>query len=76
MRNFEQLIDDAEGLANRSMAADMEDLAQPTAQAGICFALIAIAGELHRMNEHKANEVEQRLDLTEARVERLANLAG
>lgn len=74
-KTFEALIGMASTNLEQAEQADFED---STVYSNLAsgYALIAIAQELHRMNERKANEIEQRLDLSEARVERLANLAG
>ena len=71
MRTFEQLIDDADSLANRSLAADIDN-APATAQAAIAYALIAIAQELHRMNDSRELE-EEHQELEQIRKDALAD---
>lgn len=75
MRTFETLINEALHHTDQANNVAFDDSRNET-QTAIAYALIAIAQELHRMNERQADKVEQRLDLAEARVERLANLAG
>ena len=67
---FERLIDNAMTSLDRAGGDVDSDFSGRLTQQSIAYSMIAIAQELHRMNEHRANKVEQRLDLSEARLER------
>ena len=73
--NYTELIDLA--LTNISRAEDFDiEYSAAYANIAVAHALIAIAGELHRMNERQADEIEDRLDLSEARIGRLADVVA
>ena len=73
---YEELIANAASNIDQSGGDVNTDFAVVLMQRASTWALIAIAQELHKINERQANEIEQRLDFAEERVERLANLAG
>ena len=68
MRSFDRLINDAESLTEKSMDIDIND-SPAYSQIAISYALIAIAQELHRMNE-RADIEKDRQELEEARKDR------
>ena len=70
-RKFETLIDEAIYHTDQAGAVKIE-FSQSESQIAISYSLIAIAQELHRMNERQADEIEKRLDSSEAKLERWA----